>query len=267
MPPPPIRLLASLGAALLLAGAPLAAARAEPAVSHVGVGLQARFAELREDLLRPLAYRGPGLGLALGFDRRRGGTEHEAALALAADAVTTRFGQEAIGLGVSARYEQARRVAALGPAGRTTVDVGAALRGSLALQYHVDWDDAHAYWLTAYDLGPLARLRWDRPGGGRLSATVVLPLVALASRPPERRFNKQDELKSVGFLLGRPHRGLRFAAPPRYLAGALRLAYERPLGAALRGRVAYELDGRRHARPRAIELVSHLLLLEVRRAL
>jgi hypothetical protein len=236
------------------------AARGDPAPNQVGVAVAAEHAQLRDDLVLPFRATGPGGGLVLSYARTTAAAAHRAALDVGGAFLTNRFDQESIHLRLAGRYEYGRSLR-----GAPAFALGGLLRGSDALQYHADWDDAHLYWLTAYDAGPFARFEHDL-GPGRFAVQLSTALLALVSRPPEYRFNKQDALRSPGFLLGKSHEALSVASMNRYQAAELRFGYTRPWGPRTTWSVTYTLDVRRYDRPRLVALLSQTLALGVQRA-
>ena len=103
------------------------------------------------------------------------------------------------------------------------------------------WDDAHDYWLNGLGLGPA--LAWRRALSSQTTFAVEAAgsLLALASRPPEYRRNKQDRLETVGFYFVDNFRDLQASLPDKYQAADVRAGVEWRVG---RGLIAagYRLD-------------------------
>lgn len=196
-------------------------------------GLSLGHDQARDDLLVPMRWAGPGLGLRFGWDRAGAATRHEAALQLPVSLFLNRYDHKAIALGLEASYALVRAVRPTG--NRGTLELGGHARIDLHDGYYGSWDEEHAYWFTAWAVGP--RLGWtDAPGRTwQLGALLEVPVVALVSRPPRYRLNKADPLTHLSFHLFDTSRNLRFAAPPDYLAlhAGIRLTKPRTSGLAL----------------------------------
>lgn len=188
--------LVSLFGASLVLGA--ADARAD--ASHdIGGGLHLAFTQMREDLLVPLRFAGPGTGISFGYAFDDGGFRLESRVRVTASAILDRYGTpNAIllpSLDLGAQWH-------LTSFGDTHLALGAFLSLKETVFYPVSWDDAHAYWLGVTSLGPSARLM--TPLGERhLALDLGIPVVGLVSRPPLHRLYKVDNLVSAGFWLGR----------------------------------------------------------------
>jgi hypothetical protein len=154
--------------------------------------------QVRDDLVAPLRFVGPGFGFTASHDYRAETWDTAARLRLALAYVSERYGtSNALALpsfDVSTHFGSA--------GGPGTVDFGAWFGIHQLLGYFAAWDDAHLYWFSTVGLGPSVRFTADtlpRP----VEIEISSPLVALVSRPPRRRFYKVDKLAYPGFWLGR----------------------------------------------------------------
>jgi hypothetical protein len=231
-----------------------------------GLGLpHLQVADTLVRLGHPLRWAGVGGGLALGGELRGADGLHRAALGLPLALVHDRFGHAGVGLSLQLGYAYLHRVAALGEG--AALLVGAQAQGQVALQYYLDWDEEHAYWLSTYDVGPAAALTWRPAPAHRLAAQVSLPLLGLVSRPPELRTNKIDPLTHPGALLALAHQGLSPATLDRHAAVQAEVSWGLALSPHWGLRAAYSLQYRQARLPRPVTLLAQGLQVEVSRAL
>lgn len=168
----------------------------------VSLGLGLRADTVREDLVVPLTFSGPGLRLMLGYRGMVGPGE----LALHADVgmalLWNRFGHQA------ATLDHDADVAWTVPIRRTPISHWA-LGPMLGLDSHFNflfsWDNAHAYWLAAQWLGPA--LGYGRRLGEhwRLESRAGLALMGFLGRPPSYRYRKQETRPSVTYPITQPY--------------------------------------------------------------
>jgi len=232
-------------------------ARADAGPNRLALGLGAPHLQLRDELTRRFRWDGLGAAVAFGFERRSPTLRHAAGLELPAVWVTNRYGAGAAALALRLDYTLLLPVAELGGG---HIWAGGRYRWDHALQYYVDWDEEHLYWLAAHELGPAAL--WERPIAPThtLRASLSLPLVALASRPPAERTNKIDDLKSVGFLLGRPHEDMALTSLHEYVSVEAALAWEWTLSDSWLLQATWALRYRHHAAPKTMELLENSLV-------
>jgi hypothetical protein len=204
---------------------PRATARAEapPSQTRLDLRFAAGVASVRENLLTPLAATGPAVELATRFawSALRLRVEADARLGLAA--LFDRLGEGSptahheLGVAVLAR----RPVDAALDAG---LSFGGVARLASDVTYFEPWDDAHAYWLAVASLGPAVRYARALPNGRWLVARADVTLVALASRPPARRLNKQDAQNHVSYYFDRLGQDPSWVAPWGLQQGRAELA-------------------------------------------
>lgn len=169
--------------------------------------LAVRGDTVREDLLVPLGFFGPGFRLE-GFYRGCVGPGLlTARLAVGARAVFDRFGHFGISIdyGVDVSWIL---TAYTGEGWRFAL--GPAFAWDTSINYLASWDDAHAYWLGTQWLGPSGRFLVRAFDGWRVEAGVTLALIGLESRPPLVRFKKQDALNQFSYYVVETHSSERF---------------------------------------------------------
>lgn len=253
--------VAAFAVALMSAAGP---ARGDDIGHNMNLGVVLEQVQLRDDLLRPFRFSGPGGGLSFAYANVSSTAEHDVRLALGMAHLSNAFGQESYVARLRGHYGYLRTLSREGSAVRWSL--GAAVRGSLLPAYHANWDDAHLYWFTSYDVGPTSKLQWSLTQRGTLAFSIELPVLALVSRPPRHRFNKQDELKSPGFWFTQPHNDLTPATITRYWAVGARTSYFFRSATHWSFGGSYSFDLRRYDAPELVATLSHSFALEARRA-
>lgn len=229
----------------------------DDALNRIFFGLGLPHVQIREELLRPFRWDGVGGLLALGYERRTPSIRHAVGLELPAAWVTNRYGAGAAAISLRLDYTL------LVPAGELwggRTFVGGRYRWDLANQYYMDWDEEHLYWLNAHELGPAVSWEREIARSHLLQASISLPIVALAARPPVARTNKIDDLKSVSFHLGRPHEDMEFTSLHEYVSTETRLAWAWAFSERWFLVTAWELRYRSHASPRAVTMLDNSLV-------
>jgi hypothetical protein len=214
--------------------------------------------QMREDLLNPLRFVGPGADLRLILSRA--GTEAlqraDVRVGLAYD--RDRYGHRGAAATAAARYTYLRRIGEGGDR-RRRVALGATAVATVDEMYVFDWDDAHMYWMTILGLGPAAAAEWSLRAG-RVSADLQFPAVGLVGRPPIDRRRKVDDLVVVSTWIALPFSRLTPAVPPELIAADARLSFARPGGV----RWLYELSLRTTDASRRAAVLEHLVGIEWR---
>jgi hypothetical protein len=193
---------ATLSGALIVAASTLAfGAEETPVRNAIGVSLGVQDDTVRDDLLVPLTFSGPGIELAFSYRGRIGPGVLAARADFGFSFLLNRFGHQAATIDYSAEVGWAapiwRGVAsyvALGPI--------AVLQSRYNIIY--SWDDAHAYWLSAEWLGLQMRYGARLPRGWRLESSLSFALVGFEGRPPAYRYKKQDAALRPGYIFGQP---------------------------------------------------------------
>lgn len=168
----------------------------------------------RDDILVPLVFSGPSIGLG-GFLGWRGlGAEQDASLLAGFAYLTNRFGHEAALITLDARWT-ALSPALATPAGY--VQFGSGLVYEVRDSYLGSWDDAHLYWIGTLGLPLVVQHRTSLGTRWNARSRLSVQFLTLESRPPGYRKNKQDDLDNPAFLLGTPLESPDWKAPWQHL--------------------------------------------------
>lgn len=189
--------------AVVLTCATAAAARERAVDLSAGVQVES----VRDDLLVPLAFTGPGVSLSAGLRLPLGPGTLLTRLGFGFAVVFDRLGffGGALRYGVDATW--------LAPVG-ANVDLGLTLALDTRVNYFYRWDDAHSYWLGTQWLGPAARVH--RPlGAMQLSVLAQVAAIGFEGRPPALRFVKQEGVDRFAYYFSTPHLDERFVSIDR----------------------------------------------------
>jgi hypothetical protein len=184
-------------------------AQAQSAETHqaLGASLGLRGDAVRDDLLVPLAFAGPGVQLQ-GFYRGWVGPGVMTARAdLGFAFLVNRYGHQGATLSYSA--DATWTLTAL-RASTWHLAVGPALALDSRISLLFSWDDAHAYWLGSQWLGPAGRFVGRLTDAWRLEATASTAFLGFAGRPPSYRYSKQETSSHVGYYFTQPQRSEMF---------------------------------------------------------
>jgi hypothetical protein len=189
-----------------------------------GVGPRLSYVQVRDDIVVPLSFSGPGLSLLLFYERRGLVHQHEVDARLGLALLRDRYGFSGALLSSSLSYRYLHSLSNNTFGGK--IFLGSKLNWSLNDEFFYDWDEEHLYWLTTIELGPALRYSRSIKKERQIHLTLSFPVVAMISRPPLYRYYKTDELTKVGFLLSKPHEDLHFALFDTYQAAQISFAYE-----------------------------------------
>ena len=186
----------------------MAAGEEVPASRHaLGVGAGLRGDAVREDLVVPLTFSGPGVRL-LALYR---GWIGPGLLTVRADVglafLFNRYGHIAATLDYSAEAAWTARV--LRGMG-WHLSLGPVVALDSRVNYLYSWDDAHGYWLGSQWLGPMLRHARRLSDRWQLESSASLALLGFEGRPPAYRYNKQDALTHVDYFFSQPQQSERF---------------------------------------------------------
>lgn len=190
-----------------------------------GIGPRVSYVQVRDDIVVPLRFSGPGISLLLSYKRHGAVHQHEVNGRLGLAYLRDRYGFSGAMLSSSVSYQYLygrsdnSRGAKIFPGGQ--------LRWSLNDEFFFDWDEEHLYWLTTIDLGPVLRYSRTIKNDRKFHATLYLPVVTAISRPPLYYYYKTDNLTQLGFWFNKPHEDLHFAFFDTYQAVELSLACEK----------------------------------------
>jgi hypothetical protein len=220
-------------------------------------GLGPGFYQISDDVVRGLRWQGPSLELDAGFRYASETDRHDAFLRFGAAYLQNRYDHAAVSAFHHLGYGFTRRVLRAGCWG--TLFLGGQVREDVDLEYYIDWDEEHAYWLSSYALAAAARYEVSVASRHGFDVTLALPLLGWVGRPPEFHYYKADNLKDLGWIFEKPFEGLVFATLDKYQAAHLAAAYTFHPGRGWSLRLAYLVDYRRASFPRPAQvLVSNL---------
>lgn len=207
-------------------------------VNSFGIGPRVSYVQVRDDILVPLRFCGPGISVLLVYERHGLVHQHTVNTRLGLAFLRDKYGFSGALLSPALSYRYLHSTSAKIWGGK--IFVGGQFNWSLNNELFYDWDDEHLYWLTAIELGPAVRYSRSVKPDQQIHFTLSLPVVALISRPPLYRYYKIDNLTKIGFLLTKPHEDLHFALLDTYQAAQISLGYEkRRLTIAYTGSVAH----------------------------
>jgi hypothetical protein len=179
---------------------------------------------VREDLVVPLGFSGPGIRLMGGYRGEVG----PGMLAVHGDLgmafLFNRYGHQA------ATIDHDLDAAWTLPFRRTAISHWA-LGPMLAIEGHFNflfsWDDSHAYWLAAQWLGPAVRYGRRLTEEWRLESRAGLALLGFMGRPPSYRYRKQETRPSVIYPFSQPYGSESFVTAAELQAARLDVAVRR----------------------------------------
>jgi hypothetical protein len=190
----------------------------------LGGSLGLRGDLVRDDLLVPLAFAGPGLQLLASYRGWVGPGVLNARADLGAAIVFNRFGHPGLTVSYGALVDWTLTVL------RATswhISLGPALALDSRESAILSWDDAHGYWLGSQWLGPAARFMGQVSPAWRLEASAAVALAGFESRPPSYRYKKQEIRPAVGFFFTQPTQSEKLVLPDQLQIFRLELALRR----------------------------------------
>lgn len=176
----------------------------------LGVRLGLRATSVRDDLLVPLAFSGPGLAVGASYQGLVGRGTLDARFEFDVSAVENRFGHEG---GTLAHALAVGYLLPVHAAGAWRFSAGAVVGESTDSLYLESWDDTHGYWLGILYLGAAASGAGALSASWQLETRVELALLGTAGRPEEFRRTKQEPLADVSFHVVHPHEDGRVFGP------------------------------------------------------
>jgi hypothetical protein len=233
-----------------------------PRPAHrTGLTLSGLHCQVRDDIVSPLRWDGIGGSLELFRDRLDESSRRQISLRLPLALLNNRYEHRAAAPGLKLGYGRLYRVSWFAGSGATFA--GVLFQGNMDLQYYVDWDEEHLYWITAYDIAAAVQHEIRVRPRRRLTVRVAVPPVSFVSRPPRHRYNKVDDFKHLGFWFRRPNERLRVTSMPDLLALTAAAEYTFRLGKSWNLGTAYEFAFRRFARPEPIRILTHAVSMRI----
>lgn len=220
-----------------------------------GLGYRVTLAltQARDDLLAPLRWQGPTLGVGGWWTWGSAPAVNAVTLEIPFSVLSNRFGHRGYALSPLLTYGHLRRLT--GGDAPTAAWVGGRLRGDLFNGFYESWDDEHLYWTTVYSLGPTVAWR-GRVRGIAVWGGADLPLVAAVSRPPADRMNQIDRLTRISGHLVDTHKDPSLAVFPAYAALHLTLGVVARVAGSLIT-LSYEVHGSTYDAPSRVSLLRH----------
>ena len=190
-------------------------------------GLSVGLAEyqVKEKVLNNIRHQGLFPSLGFSYEKIREVSQQKFELNLNFNLLKSRYDPEAASIVInpSISYRYARMVKNITP------DIHLFLGGIAGFNsysaYHLNWDDSHIYWLTAYDLGVDCIFIYQRPNKHSFMLEINMPVVALVSRPPERFLYKVLNPK-FSWLISEFHDNMRLTSIHQHFAIDMNLAYK-----------------------------------------
>jgi|GEM_PF-3412204 len=181
---------------------------ARPEAGHtliLGAGL--RGDAVREDLIVPLTFSGPGLRLLLAYRGRLG----PGLLAVSGDVgmsmLWNRYGHPGATLDHNVDAAWTGRVLR----GMSWhLEMGPQIALDSRFNYLFSWDDAHGYWLGSQWLGPAFRWEGRLTDRWRLESRASFAVLGFEGRPPVYRYHKQETRADPTYFFTQPNSSEKF---------------------------------------------------------
>jgi len=229
--------------------------------NRIALALGALHMALRDDIIGPLKWDGPGAAMDFAYWRRSPVSCQGVELDLPLGLLTNRYGHRAGALGLRAGYAYLRRTAWSG--GRASTFLGGSFGRNSDLQLYLDWDEEHLYWITTYDLAGVIQHEVRLAKGHGFEITLAVPMVSLVSRPPRSRYYKVDDFKNPGFYLSKPQENMSVAVFGELLSLDASLSYAFALKGSWAFWAKYGFQYRRYPEPETIRMSSSTFSLRV----
>lgn len=226
-----------------------------PAENRVGAALGAVNLQINDEIVRGLRWDGVGGELKLFFDRFDGLGFHLANIRFPMAYLRNRYGHGGAAWDAQVDYGYALRVGTV--KGVAEFALGARLRWDWLVSYYFDFDEEHLYWMTAYEVGPLAVWRWAMTPRHALLGEADVAAIALVSRPPEHRYYKIDKLTKASYFFEKTHENIRSASILSHSAAHLRLFHVFRASPRWTVKTGYSLDFAYDPEPRPIRVLAH----------
>jgi hypothetical protein len=230
-----------------------------PIANHqIGLAVGAVHNQVREELLAPLSWGGPGLVIDLWYVFENNTGSHQLELSAPFSFPTNRYDHQSWTWELYAGYSYVHKVAQSKKGG--TVWVGALIDWRATGQEYYSWDVSHIYWLNAYELGPTAKWRLGFGKKHALAARLDFPVIALVSRPPLHRYNDEE---SDGYWFAHMNDNLTFTSLHEYISVTARLDYDWRVHTHVIVGVAYRFHFATFSEPERFSTLSHNILMKV----
>jgi hypothetical protein len=180
--------------------------------------------QVRDHVLTPIRHDGKFPSLSVFHLKKMPYALREIHADFMFNPLTSRFEDEinSLAMNLSLNYRYLPRV--FGESTELKVFAGPIIGSSAHLGYYNWWDEGHIYWLNSYFLGLNARFKYPTSGMSQLVLDLYMPLITLASRPPERFYYKELNPK-FSWIVSRLHDDMALATLDRHLAVNAYLEY------------------------------------------
>ncbi len=243
-------------AATLLFTRPAAAA---PKMS-LNYGLELGLQQIKDELLRPLAWAGPSAALTGSFGLDFGSSIHRADLWLGSSVVYNRFDHVGVVVRYGTHWASLYEVATTHWA---KLYLGPAYRFDTLTAYYADWDDSFMYWYVSHSLAPALAFVRQHDERSSSSLQIEMPLIGVLSRAPTQRLYKTDPLTYPSRWLGHTHQDLSVSHPGNLFAPTLTLNHTRLLGECWGLSFGYEARYRHTSVSAGFASLTHAVKVEV----
>ena len=194
------------------------------------------FASVREDLLIPLAFNGPGAVLGLGYQKISGNWELNLDSRVKLDFMFNRFDHPAAMTSVDITPAIKRNI--YQPSSSLDLQLGISTPLELNNLFLFSWDDAHLYWFTIRGLNLEMSLNKELSKDRAIRLGLSIPIVSQIARPKQQRLEKQDpSLNWLGFYSPDGPRDFQSGSYSSYQAIELSLELDQ-----YQGRSGWELN-------------------------
>ncbi|MFX0067358.1 MAG: hypothetical protein ACFFC7_34995 [Candidatus Hermodarchaeota archaeon] len=226
---------------------------------QIGVGLGVLHYQIKDKIVAPLRWDGFGAVPELSYTLKGGVGLHKFTLRFPYASPRNRYNHESMIGELNFEYEYLYKK--LGDVVGGQFHLGGNLNWSMNLQFYSSWDDSHIYWLTTYELGPVAI--WNRAirQSHYLSVKFNIPLLILFSRPPEHRYYDQGKMNKFSYWFTKPHENMKITSIHEYVAFSLRGDYMHRVSQGLTLGASFLVKYKTTSKPKQISVVTNTALL------
>ncbi|MFC1547223.1 hypothetical protein ACFL5M_01725 [Candidatus Neomarinimicrobiota bacterium] len=227
-------------------------------IHHIGYEIGLELASLREDLLVPLGFHGPGLSVGFRYAIDAGQFRFYMPLHLKLDYVRNRYSHDGVALSLDLRPSLTVELFETQELGK--FGAGICLPVEMNNIYLFSWDEAHLYWLSTQSLGIALDWRKELRRDREANVQILLPILTGLSRPPTYRYTKQEAMDDLSFHFTKTHENIKWYGPDDYHSVFIRfqLTKTNPRGLTMLG---MEFEYERFDLPKKIYTMNTAVLL------
>jgi hypothetical protein len=226
-----------------------------PAENRLGAALGVVNLQINDEIVRGLRWNGLGGEFKIFLDHDDGESLHLANIRFPLAYLQNRYGHGGAAWDAQVDYGYARRVGSI--KGVADFSLGVRLRWDWQVSYYFDFDEEHLYWMTSYEIGPLAVWRWDMTPRHAIVGEADFAAIALVSRPPEHRYYKIDKMTKASYFFEKTHEDIRMASVLDHSTAHVRLFHVFRAGKRVAVKTGYSLDYAYDPEPRPIRVLAH----------